>query len=116
MNGFLKRGLLDLPSKLLLFLRSDHIKKAGVRIGADLKKLYGDCGFESGRHKAFAGAINLGSLAKEHGIVPRANVSLADLTMKTLGRDYDYLEKVLPPPLLSLILTHHVPHLCPKSQ
>ena len=47
----MNEGLLDLPYKLLLFLRSDRVRKVGVQVGQDLNRLFGDCGFVVGRHE-----------------------------------------------------------------
>jgi len=55
-----------------------------VHIKADLTRLFHDCGFSQSRDQPFVGAVELGVLAKQRGVVERANVGLADLTAAIL--------------------------------
>lgn len=79
----MKSGYLSLPSSLLALLRAPHIRKVGCHIQADLTRLFKDCGFSSERDQAFAGALELGALAKSRNLVQRANTSLADMLAAT---------------------------------
>ncbi|KAG6877083.1 hypothetical protein C0992_010900, partial [Termitomyces sp. T32_za158] len=72
-----------LPNALLTFLRSPQICKIGVRINADLKRLFKDCGFTE-KDQPFTSGIELGHLAKEKNIIAHAGVGLADLTSQVL--------------------------------
>ncbi|KAG6848519.1 hypothetical protein H0H93_016335 [Arthromyces matolae] len=74
-----------LPNTLLAFLRSPQILKVGVKINADFKRLSKDCKFTE-KDQAFAGAIELGHLAKEKNLTAHAGIGLADLTSLILRR------------------------------
>ncbi|KIK31684.1 hypothetical protein CY34DRAFT_33571, partial [Suillus luteus UH-Slu-Lm8-n1] len=73
-------GCLKLPSSLLVVLRSKRIRKIGVQVKGDLTRLYNDCGFSNSDELPFAGALELGPMAKDRNITDRARVSLSDLT------------------------------------
>ncbi|KAG6894804.1 hypothetical protein C0992_004572, partial [Termitomyces sp. T32_za158] len=72
-----------LPNALLTFLRSPHISKIGMKINADFKRLFKDCGFTE-KNQPFVGAIELGRLSKEKNITTNAGIGLADLTSQIL--------------------------------
>lgn len=55
----------------------------GIRINADLKRLFKDCGFTE-KDQPFVGAIELGCLSKEKNITANAGIGLADLTSQIL--------------------------------
>ncbi|KAG0706444.1 hypothetical protein DFH29DRAFT_1066800 [Suillus ampliporus] len=61
-------GFLKLPSSLLVVLRSKRIRKLGVQVKADLTRLYNDCGFSNSGELLFAGALELGSMAKDRNM------------------------------------------------
>lgn len=73
-------GCLKLPSSLLVVLCSKRIRKIGVQVKGDLTRLYNDCGFSNSDELPFAGALELGPMAKDRNITDRARVSLSDLT------------------------------------
>ncbi|KAG6886800.1 hypothetical protein C0992_002307 [Termitomyces sp. T32_za158] len=73
-----------LPNVLLTFLRSPQIRKVGIKIGADLKRLFNDCKFKDKDSQPFTGAIELGKISKERNITKNAGVGLADLTSQVL--------------------------------
>lgn len=59
-------------------MRSERVFKVGVHIKADFTKLFKDCGFKAG-DPPFAGAVELGQLAKARNAADRSNVSLQKL-------------------------------------
>lgn len=73
-----------MPSGLLTFFHSPHIRKVGVKISADLKRLFHDCGFIEGKDQPFEGAVELGKIAKETGAAMQANIGLLDLCASIL--------------------------------
>jgi hypothetical protein len=75
-----------LPNALLSFLSASHIRKVGVQVTADLKRLFKDCGYIEGRDQPFVGALELGRMAKECGAASKANIGLADLCGSVLKR------------------------------
>ncbi|KAG0696824.1 hypothetical protein DFH29DRAFT_1024356, partial [Suillus ampliporus] len=85
---FLENGVIKLPHSLLLFLHSPLFKKVGVSIGADFKRLQNDCGMHHGAasDEPFAGHMELGAMAKEHGATVKRTVGLAELVGILLGR------------------------------
>ncbi|KAJ3501690.1 hypothetical protein NLJ89_g9226 [Agrocybe chaxingu] len=89
--SYLRNGHLHLPQGLLTFLRSTKFRKVGVQVSGDLTRLFKDCGFSTDRgDEVFAGAFDLGKLAKEKQVVAKASVGLADLSAAILRR---YLPK-----------------------
>jgi 3'-5' exonuclease len=68
----------------VLFLQNPCILKVGVHIKADLTRLAKDCGYESQVTAGFTGAIELGAIAKDRGLVRNSNTSLSDLTSLVL--------------------------------
>ncbi|KNZ76280.1 hypothetical protein J132_10954 [Termitomyces sp. J132] len=72
-----------LPNSFLTFLCSPKICKVGIKINADLKQLFKDCGFTE-KHQPFVGAIELGHLSKEKNIMTNAGLGLANLTAQIL--------------------------------
>ncbi len=89
MSQFLKEGYLHLPTTLLVFLRSNRVEKVGVRIKADLTRLYHDCGFPDSSDAdslPFVGAVELGSLSQSRGVTSQANAGLAELVALVLRR------------------------------
>jgi hypothetical protein len=75
----------SLPSALLTFLRSPQVRKIGVKVSADMKRLYENCQFNNGE-QPFVGAVNLGNLAKDRNVTAKASASLVDLTATVLWR------------------------------
>jgi hypothetical protein len=67
-------------------LSASHIRKVGVQVTADLKRLFKDCGYIEGRDQPFVGALELGRMAKECGAASKANIGLADLCGSVLKR------------------------------
>lgn len=87
LTKYLVNGQLQLPHGLLSLLRAPSIRKVGVRIDADLARLYRDCGFSEGTDDRFVGGIDLARLAKERNATPKATTGLADLC-STLLRSF----------------------------
>ncbi|KAG6836301.1 hypothetical protein H0H93_009317 [Arthromyces matolae] len=75
----------ELPSALLIFLRSSNIHKVGVKVNADMKRLFADCKFTE-KDQPFVGAVELGHMAKQKNIAMTAGIGLADLAAQVLKR------------------------------
>jgi hypothetical protein len=84
LSAFLNEGTLNLPSTLLVLLRSPRIKKVGVHIKGDLTRLFNNCGFQLAKDQPFAGAVDLGLLAHARKLIERSTISLSDLTATIL--------------------------------
>ncbi|KAF9485225.1 ribonuclease H-like protein [Pholiota conissans] len=83
---YYRGGKLHLPRMLLAFLRAPNIRKVGVRVSADILRLFRDCGFTLENDAPFSGALNLGIIAKEAGISTSAGIGLFELCIRVLGR------------------------------
>lgn len=74
-----------LPKSLIEILRSAEIKKVGVRVNNDIKKLLHDFNHD----KVYDGAVELGTFARKRGVVDDARISLAGLCRLLLKKDLD---------------------------
>ncbi|EPQ50510.1 hypothetical protein GLOTRDRAFT_133880 [Gloeophyllum trabeum ATCC 11539] len=79
LRSCLRNGCLYLPSALLAFLRSPSVLKIGVKVTADLKRLFENCGFQATIDAPFRGAVNLGALAKIRNPSIKATTGLVEL-------------------------------------
>ncbi|KAG1732182.1 uncharacterized protein EDB91DRAFT_1251822 [Suillus paluster] len=91
---FMWDGLISLPHGLTTFLQSPTYTKIGINIGADFKRLHGDCS-AAVQLAPFAGHVDLTTLAKWCNAAPRGCTTL--------------------PMLSAIILCHQLPresHIC----
>jgi hypothetical protein len=77
----------NLPNSFIELLKCEEIKKVGVRVTSDIKKVLRD--FNVDYEENYNGVIELGTCARKKGLIDDARISLANLCRIILKKDLD---------------------------